>query len=97
MAALQAVIVDTGAQAEAEATITALTEQAVAGDRAGTDRTARPRDELIDARVLRGLARPLRRQLAGVRRQRVFDRRLDDTRLAHDRLEPGRLPPRATP
>ncbi len=55
VAALQAVIVDTGAQAEAEATITALTEQAVQAIEQAPIAPA-ARDELDRARVLRGLA-----------------------------------------
>ena len=55
VAALQAVIVDTGAQAEAEAAITALTEQAVSAI-AEAPVTAGARDELDRARVLRRLA-----------------------------------------
>ena len=66
VAALQAVIVDTGAQAEAEATITALTEQAVQAIEqapiapAGARRADR-------ARVLRGLAPAVAAASSGIR------------------------------
>ena len=93
VAALQAVLVDTGAQAEIEATITALTDQAVTAI-ARADIAPVAREELHRARVLRGLARPLKRQLAAYDVERVLDRTLGHSRLARHSLEPRRAPPR---
>jgi geranylgeranyl diphosphate synthase type I len=91
VAALQAVIVDTGAQAEAEAAITALTEQAV-GAIAEAPVTAGARDELIELRTTSPGASASH---AGVRASALRSTRRPRPARS-PRLEPG-WPPRRRP